>query len=264
MRISFIQWEILWLQAQKTTYQPTLRELFQGYEGRNKVIIEVLQQRQVLNIKRLLLMKGNQISHVKEFSIFLCMERFKHLSSLKSLLSQVSQLSGDSILCFSTSWASLGLTIGSDCRPDVCELVGILLLPECPFSSVQSFSRVQLFVTPWTAARQASLSITNSQNPPKPMSIELVMPSSHLILHHPLFLLPSIFPSIRVFSNESALHMRWPKYWSFSFTITPSNDHPMISFKMGWLDLLAVPGTLKSLLQHRSSKASILQHSASL
>ena len=131
------------------------------------------------------------------------------------------------------------------------------------FSSVQSLSRVQLFVTPWTAARQASLSITNSQSPSKPMSIKLVMPSNYLILCHPLLLLPSIFPSISVFSNESALHLRWPKYWSFSFNISPSNAYPgLISFRMDRLHLLAVQGTLKSLLQHHSSKASILQHSA--
>ena len=117
------------------------------------------------------------------------------------------------------------------------------------FSSVQSLSRVRLFVTPWTAACQASLSITNSQSLPKPMSIELVMPSNHLVLCCPLLLLPSIFPSIRVFSNESALHIRWPKYWHFSFNITPSNEHSgLISFRMDWLDLLAVRGTLKSLL----------------
>ena len=129
--------------------------------------------------------------------------------------------------------------------------------------SVQSLSRVQLFATPWTAARQASLSITNSWSLPKPMSIELVMPSNHLILCHPLLLLPSIFPSIRVFSNESALCIRWPKYWSSSFNISPSKEHPgLISFRMDWLDVLAVQGTLKSLLQHHSSKASILRHSA--
>ena len=126
-------------------------------------------------------------------------------------------------------------------------------------SSVQSLSHVQLFETPWTAARQASLSITNSQSPPKPMSIELVMPSNHLILCRPVLLLPSIFPSIRVFPNESALHMKWPKYWNFSFNISPSNEHPGLIFRMDWLDLLAVQGTLKSLLQHHSSKASILQ-----
>ena len=136
----------------------------------------------------------------------------------------------------------------------------------CQFpGSVSQFSHccVQPSVTPWTAARQASLSITNSQSPPKPMSIESVMPSNHLILCRPLLLLPSIFPSIRVFSNESALCIRLPKYWSFSFNISPSNEHPgMISFRMDWLDLLAVQGTLKSLLQHHSSKASVFQHSA--
>ena len=117
------------------------------------------------------------------------------------------------------------------------------------FSSVQSLSPVRLFVTPGIAARQASLSITNSRSSLKPMSIELVMPSSHLILCHPLLLLPSIFPSIRVFPNESALRIRWPKYWSFSFNISPSNEHPgLISFRMDWLDLLAVQGTLKSLI----------------
>ena len=131
------------------------------------------------------------------------------------------------------------------------------------FSSVQSLSRVQLFATPWTIAHQASLSITNSWSPPNPMSIDLVMPSSHPILCHPLLLLPSIFPSIRVFSNESALHIRWPKYWSFSFNINPSNEHPgLISFMMDWLDLLIAQGTLKNLLQHHSSKASIFWHSA--
>ena len=130
-------------------------------------------------------------------------------------------------------------------------------------SSVQLLSRVQLFVTPWTATRQDSLSITNSRNLIKLMSIESVMPSNHLILCRPLLLLPSIFPSIRVFSSESALCMRWPKYWSFSFSISLSNEHPgLISFRMDWLDLLAVQGALKSLLQHYSSKASILQSSA--
>ena len=129
--------------------------------------------------------------------------------------------------------------------------------------SVQSLSRVRLFATPRTAAYQASLSITNSRSLPRLMSIESVMPSNHLILYCPLFLLPSIFPSIRVFSNESALRIRWPKYWSFSFNISPSNEHPgLISFRMDYLDLLEVQGTLKSLLQHHSSKASILQHSA--
>ena len=132
------------------------------------------------------------------------------------------------------------------------------------FSSVQLLSHVQLFATPWTAAHQASLSITNSWSLPKLMSIELVMPSNHLLCR-PLLILPSIFPSIRVFSNESALHIMWPKYWSFSFNISPSNEHPgLISFRMDGLALLAVQGTLKSLLQHHSSKASILQCSALL
>ena len=128
--------------------------------------------------------------------------------------------------------------------------------------SVQSLSRVWLLVTPWTAARQASLSITNSWSLPKLMSIESVMPSNHLILCRPL-LLPSIFPNIRVFSNQSAPRIRWPKYWSFSFNISLSNEHPeLISSRMDWLDLHAVQGTLKSLLQHHSSKASVLLHSA--
>ena len=131
-------------------------------------------------------------------------------------------------------------------------------------SSVQSLSRIQFFATPWIAAHQASLSINNSWSLLKLMSIESVLPSSHLILCHPLLLLPPIPPSIRVFSNESTLCMRWPKYWSFSFNISPSNEHPgLISFRMDWLDLLAVQGTLKSLLQHHSSKASILQRSLS-
>ena len=131
------------------------------------------------------------------------------------------------------------------------------------FSSVQSLSRVQLFVTPWTVARQASLSITNSWSLLRLMSIESVMPSNHLILCCPLLLLPSIFPSIRVFSNESFLHIRRTKYWSFSFSIGPSNEYSgLISFKMDWLDLLAVQVTLKCLFQHHSSKTSILWCSA--
>ena len=130
-------------------------------------------------------------------------------------------------------------------------------------SSVQLLSRVWLFATPWIAVRQASLSITNSRSSLKLMSIELVMPSSHLILCRPLLLLPPIPPSIRVFANESTLRRRWSKYWSFSFSTIPSKEHPgLISFRMDWLDLLAVQGTLKSLLQHHSSEASILQHSA--
>ena len=130
-------------------------------------------------------------------------------------------------------------------------------------SSVQSLNHVQLFPTPWTTAHQASLSITNSQSLLKLMPIESVMPSNYLILCHPLLLPPSIFPSIRVFSNESALRIRWSKYWSFSFNISPSNERSgLISFRMDWLGLLAVQGTLKSLLQHHGSKASILQGSA--
>ena len=130
-------------------------------------------------------------------------------------------------------------------------------------SSVQLLSCVRLFVTPWIAACQASLSITNSQSSLRLMSIESVMPSSHLILGRPFLLLPPIPPSIRVFSNESTLCMRWPKYWSFSFSLIPSKEHPgLIFFRMNWLDLLAVQGTLKSLLQHHSSKASILRRSA--
>ena len=131
------------------------------------------------------------------------------------------------------------------------------------FSSVQSLSHVWLFVTLWTAAHQASLSITNSQSLLKLMSVESVMPSNHLILCHPLLLLPLIVPSIGVFLNKSVLCIRWPKYWSFSFSITPSNEYSgLISFRMDWLDLLAVQGTLKSFLQHQSSKPSILRHSA--
>ena len=136
------------------------------------------------------------------------------------------------------------------------------LFPYLQFISFQLLSHVRLFATPWTSACQASLSITNTRSSLRLMSIESVMPSSRLILCHPLLLLPTIPPSIRVFSNESALRMRWPKYWSFSFNISPSNEYPgPISFSMDWLDVLAVQGTLKSLLQHHSSKASILQHS---
>ena len=127
------------------------------------------------------------------------------------------------------------------------------------FSSVQPLSHVRLFATPWIAAHQASLSITNSRSSPKLMCIESVMPSSHLIHCCPLLLLPAIPPSIRVFSNESTLRMRWPKYWSYSFSISPSKEHAeLISFRMDWLDLLEVQGTLKSPLQHNSSKALIL------
>ena len=136
-----------------------------------------------------------------------------------------------------------------------------MCLSSIEFSSVAQC--VWLFAASWTTARQVSLSITNSQSLLKLISIESVMPSNHLILCHPLLLSPSVFPSIRVFSNESALCIRWPKYWSFSFSISPSNEYSgLISFRMDWLDLLAVQGTLKSLFEHHSSKASILQHSA--
>ena len=131
------------------------------------------------------------------------------------------------------------------------------------FSSVQLLSHIWLFATPWTAACQASLFITNSRSFLKLMSVESVTPSNHLILRRPLLLPPSIFPNIRIFSNESVLPIRWPKYWSFSFNISPSREYSgLISFRMDWLDLLAVQGTLKSLLQHYSSKASVLWHSA--
>ena len=137
-----------------------------------------------------------------------------------------------------------------------------MLFTETIISSVQPLSRVRLFVIPWTAALQPSLSITNSRSLFKLMSIELVMPSNHLILCRPLLLLLSVFPSIRVFSNESVLHIRWPKYWSFSFSISLSSEYSgLISFRIDWLDL-AVQGSLKSLLQHHSSKPSILWHSA--
>ena len=142
-----------------------------------------------------------------------------------------------------------------------CALVLCSVMCWRRFNSVQLLSHILTLCnpTPWTTARQASLSITNSQSPPKLMSIEVVMPSNHLILCCPLLLLPSILPIIRVFSNESALRIRWPKYWNFSFNISPSNEHPgLISFRMDWLDLLAVQGTLKTLLQHLGSKASIL------
>ena len=138
--------------------------------------------------------------------------------------------------------------------------VGYLASLNLQFSSIKLLSCVLLFATPWTTACQASLSINNSWSLLKLMSIKSVMPSNHLILCHPLLLLPSVFPSIRVFSNESVLHIRWPKYWSFSYNISPSNEHPgLISFRMDWLDLLAVQGTLKS-LQHHSSKVSILPY----
>ena len=162
-------------------------------------------------------------------------------------------------------WGGSKITADGDCSHEVKR--GLLLGSKAmtnlvQFSSVQLLSRVQLFATPWTAAHQASLSNTNSWSLHKLMSIELVMPSNHLILCRPLLLLPSIFSNIGVFSNESALCIRWPKYWNFSFNISPSNEHPgLISYQMDWLDLLAVQGTLKNLLQHNSSTASIL-HSA--
>ena len=149
------------------------------------------------------------------------------------------------------------LKIGKVCNNNVTEQYSV------QFSSVHSLSRVWLFVTPWIAARKASLTITNSQSSLRLTSIKSVMPSSHLILCCPLLLLPPSPPTIRVFSNESTLRMRWPKYWSFSFSIIPSKEIPgLISFRMDWLDLLAVQGALKSLLQHHSSKASILRRSA--
>ena len=152
--------------------------------------------------------------------------------------------------------ARIAFSIGTDSHH-------IIIYVCSEFSSVQSYSRVRLFVTPWTAARQASLSITNSRGPPKLMSIESVTPSNHLILCHPPLLLPSIFPNIRVFSNKSAHLIRWPKCWNFSFNISPSSEHSgLISFTMDWLALLAVQGTFKSLLQQHSSKTSILLHSA--
>ena len=165
----------------------------------------------------------------------------------------------DSMHCSPPGSSVLGIS-----QARILEWVDISLSNTQPqFSSVQSLSCAQLFATPWTAARWASLSITNSRSLLRLMSIESVMPSNHPILCRPLLLLPSIFPSIRVFFKESVLHIRWPKYWSFSFNISPSNEYSgLISFRMDWLDLLAVQGTLKSLLQHLSSKASILQRSA--
>ena len=153
--------------------------------------------------------------------------------------------------------SALGLTTATLCFAQAVQI----LLHSVQFSSVAQ--SCPTLCDPMNRSTPASLSITNSQSPPKPTSIELVMPSNCLILCHPLLLLPSIPPSIRIFSNESALHIRWPKYWSFSFNISPSNEHPgLISFRMDWLDLLAVQATLKSLLQHHSSKASIFRCSA--
>ena len=176
------------------------------------------------------------------------------------------------ILHCSTPWSAGSGILGGDLRTVQCdtlylspEVVRIYIknTPQFLAYSVQSLSHVQLFATPWTVAHQASLSITNSWSPPKLMSIESVMPSNHLNLCRPLLLLSSIFPSIRVFSNESVLRIRQPKYWSFSFNISPSNEYSgLISFGIDWLDFLAVQGTLKSLLQHHSLKASIRQCSA--
>ena len=166
-------------------------------------------------------------------------------------------------MCYNSTmpWHSLQMG-GKTLRLALHILTHSILIAACSsvqFSSVQSLSRVRLFATPWIAARQASLSITIFRSSLRPTSIESVMPSSHLILGRPLFLLPPIPPSIRVFSNESALCMKWPKYWTFSFSIIPSKEIPsLISFRINWLDLLAVQRTLKSLLQHHSSKASIL------
>ena len=167
---------------------------------------------------------------------------------------------------------SLESDVASSSKLELCSLQRVLGKPcrlmttgmgTVHLSSVQSLSRVWLFATPWIAARQASLSITNSRSLPKLMSTELVMPPNPLIFCRPLLLLPSIFPSIRVFSNETALRIRWPKYWRFSFNVSPSNEHPgLISFRMDWLELLVVQGTLKSLLQQHSSKASVLLCSA--
>ena len=158
-------------------------------------------------------------------------------------------------------WTSHVISIGLDLHFLFKDLIHGFF--QFQFSSVQSLSRVRLFATPWIAARQASMSITISRSSLRLMSIELVMPSSHLILGRPLLLLPAIPPSIRVFSNESTLRMRWPKHWSFSFSIIPSKEIPgLISFRMDWLDILAVQGTLKSLLQHHTSNTSILRHSA--
>ena len=164
-------------------------------------------------------------------------------------------------------WGWRQMTGRDHCVASLTERVSCSLksLESHLFSSAQSVGHVWLFVTPWTAAHQASLSTTNSQSLLKLMSIESVMPSNHLILYHPLLLLPSIFSRILVFFNESVLCIRWPKYCSFSFSISPSNEHPgLISFRMDWLDLLAVQGTLKSLLQHHSSKAPILRCSSYL
>ena len=161
----------------------------------------------------------------------------------------------NSAICIPSSWISPSHPSRSSQNTELSFLYFIAGSNVLHISSVQSLSNVWLFETPWITARQASLSVTNSWSSPKLMCIESVMPSSHLILCSPLLLLPPIPPSIRVFSNESTLCIRWPKYWSFSLSISPSNEHPGLIFRMDWLDLLAVQGTLKSLLQHHSSKA---------
>ena len=189
---------------------------------------------------------------------------------LPSILPSIRVFSNESALCIRwPKYWSFSFSISStnehpgliSFRMDRLNLLEVQAIIQ--FSSVQSLSHIRLFVTPWIAAHQASLSITNSRSSPRLTSIESVMPSSHFILCRPLLLLPLIPPWNRVFSNESALRMRWPKYWSFSLSIILSKEHPgLISFRMDWLDLLAVQGTLKGLLQHHSSKTSILQHSA--
>ena len=187
----------------------------------------------------------------------------KHHSSKASILQHSAFLIVQLSHTYMTTGETTALTRWTFVSKVMSLGLGIFIWLSRGFSSVQSLSRVRLSATPWPAALQASLSFTNSRSSPKLMSIELVMPSSHLILCRPLFILTPIPPSIRVFSNELTLHMRWPKYWSFSFSISPSKEHPgLIAFRMDWLDFLAVQGTLKSLLQHHSSKASILQRSA--
>ena len=178
---------------------------------------------------------------------FVCLCSFKCTFPYKFLTNKV--LSKHELFYKTTSRLNIIMTL--------CSI--FLTFPSVQFSSVQSLSRVQLFVTPWTAACQASLSITNTRSLLKFMSRESVLSSNHLILCHPLLLLPSIFPSIRGFSSESALCIKWPKYWSFSFSISPSNEYSgLICFRVDWFDLLALQGTLKTLLQHHSSKASML------
>ena len=180
-------------------------------------------------------------------------------STISALLSQRARTTISYPFSRHNPWNLHTITWNNHRPPDLFDVQWLIY----QLGSVQSLSRIRLFATPWTAACQASLSITNSQSVLKLMSIESVMPSSHLNLCHPFLLLPPIPPSIRVFSNESTLRIRWPKYQSFSFSICPSNEHPgLISFRMDWLDLLAIQGTLKSLLQHHSSKASILLRSA--